>query len=449
MSKNQNHTLFHRYISRRDVLKGGIQGAALIALGSSAALSNFTRAQNTDLTGTLTIWAWPGADEPLRQTIPGFNEKYPNVNVEIETVGFGDVHTRLLTALSAGTGAPDISGVEDRRVLKFGATGTLENLSEQFEPYKDSIMQFKADFNTDAEGNLWGIPWDASPTGVFYHTGVFDTYGISPSDIETWDGYIEAGQSIVDQSNGDVKMLPMMPENSRYLYETIALQLGAGLFKEDLTPNILSDEFRTACEITKRMFDTGINAPIEFYNKASYDAYNNATIATTPHAVWFGGFIRNNASDQAGNWSVTRWPSVTEGGNYGTQGQDFGSALVIPSQSKNKEAARAFLEYAQLTAEGQLIQYEKGDLFPSMVTPEVLGNPVFDQPDEYFHNDPIRRIFADSNKQMTLSMAVHPDYSEAQDITQRHLAEAFKGNISIEVALEDAVKEIRVKLRIR
>lgn len=435
---SQPYASFRRFcrVSFMTFLGLGMLGTLAVAQGDAS------------LSGTIEVWAWPGADGPLKATIPGFNEQYPNITVNVRTVGFEDVHTKLLAALSSGTGAPDVSGLADANVIKFGNTGGLENLAERFAPYQDMIMPFKRSFVTGSNGEIWGIPWDASPTAVFYNTKLFEQYGLTPDDITTWDDYIAAGKKIVAESNGQVMMLPARPEEARFLWEMMALQQGAGLFDADMNLMIEGEAYLNACETTKRIFEAGITANAPLWEQAWYDGFNLGHWATIPHAVWMGGIIRDNAPDQAGHYTVTRFPAMSENGNYATQGFDFGSALVIPSQSQNKELAWAFVQYAQLTPEGQLSQYTQGDLFPSMTTPEVLEAPIFSEPDPYFHNDPIRQVFADSNAKFDLTIGVHPDYAEALGIVERNLAPAFEGELSCQEALANAANEVSTKLRL-
>lgn len=308
-------------------------------------------------------------------------------------------------------------------------------------------MPFKRSFVTGSDGEVWGVPWDAGPSAVFYNREIFERYGISPDDITTWDGYIAAGKKIVEASGGDVLKLPARPEQARFLWEMIALQQGAGLFKDDLSLNVESEAFQTACAITKDIFDAGITGDVPMFEDAWNDGFNNGTWVSIPLAVWVRGVLRDNAPDQTG-FRVTRWPSITEGGNYAVQGFDFGSALVVPSQSENKDLAWAFVEYAELTPEGQLIQYTQGDLFPSMVTPDVLEAPIFSKPDPYFGGQPAREVFADANAKFDFSVGVHPDYAEAQNILEQNLAGAFEGRASCEEALAAAARDISSKLRL-
>lgn len=433
--------------SRRELLKNTLRAGAG-AMTAAAIGAHSTSAVAQDLSGKIVVWAWPGATGVLKETLPGFNAKYPHITVEIKTLGFNDVHTKLLAAVSSGRGAPDVCGIEDRRVVKFGLTGGLEDLTTKFEPHRSAIMPFKLSFCTDRDGKVWGLPWDASPTGTFYHVGRFEEAGITPKDIATWDGYLAAGKEILGKSGGKVKMLALQPSEARALYEPIAIQLGAGIFDVSYKLNIESEPFIKAAEIAQQIMVSGISANVPEYDKAWLEGFNTASWATSPYAVWMGGTIRDNAPNQAGKWTVARWPSVTPDGPYAAQGRDFGSALAIPSQSKNKELAWAFIEHAQLTAAGQLIQYTKGDLFPSMITPEVLNAPIFKEPDPYFHNDPIREVFADSNAKLNVTIAVHPEYAQAQDIIARYLTEPFKGNGTVQEALKSAAEETRNKLKI-
>src|ERR1044071_8735088 len=56
--------------------------------------------------GNLTVWAW---EPTLKNVVTKFQEKYPNVKVDLVNAGTGDKqYTALQNAIAAGKGVPDV-----------------------------------------------------------------------------------------------------------------------------------------------------------------------------------------------------------------------------------------------------------------------------------------------------------------------------------------------------
>src|SRR5690625_5305147 len=110
-------------ISRRGALGAGAAGATALGLaacgGGDADVAEAPPEESEDLTGSIVMWIYPLADsatEEWYQTyIDSFNEKYPNVDVQVIQQGWASREEQLTTAISGGN-APDRS--EERRVGK-------------------------------------------------------------------------------------------------------------------------------------------------------------------------------------------------------------------------------------------------------------------------------------------------------------------------------------------
>src|SRR5699024_11705718 len=59
----------------------------------------------------LTLWAWPGFG--LQDLVDQYEDENPGISIEIQEADYADVHENLITALASGSGAPDISAVDE------------------------------------------------------------------------------------------------------------------------------------------------------------------------------------------------------------------------------------------------------------------------------------------------------------------------------------------------
>src|SRR5690606_40294734 len=126
-----------------------------------------------------------------------------------------------------------------------------------------------------------------------------------------------------------------------------------------------------------------------YWTQPFFASFAKDSVASYPMAVWFGGMLRDYTPGAAGRWGVFPLPALEHGG---LRTSSFGgSALVIPDQSQHKDAAIAFVEFMLCREDIQLFQYKNFELFPALKT--VYQHPFFDEPVEFFANEPVRRLF--------------------------------------------------------
>ena len=77
--------------------------------------------------GDLTVWAW---EPTLKQVVAKFQQKYPNVKVNLVNAGTGnDQYTALQNAVAAGKGVPDVAQIEYFALPQFALGKSLTGLA--------------------------------------------------------------------------------------------------------------------------------------------------------------------------------------------------------------------------------------------------------------------------------------------------------------------------------
>ncbi|MDD5660028.1 MAG: extracellular solute-binding protein, partial [Actinomycetota bacterium] len=158
--------------------------------------------------GTIEFWCFATEFENF---IPKFNEKYPNIKVNWTNIPNEEIASKLETALGAGTGAPDVFVGEIAYVKKWVDSDVWENLSAapyNAEDLTKDIVPYVVDAGRDADGNIRGLSWQATPGGVFYRRSMAKEYfGTDDPDkiaalMSTMDGYLDMGRTIKEKSGG-------------------------------------------------------------------------------------------------------------------------------------------------------------------------------------------------------------------------------------------------------
>jgi lactose/L-arabinose transport system substrate-binding protein len=367
--------------------------------------------------GHINEWSWNIAAKALKHLTPAFNQRYPNIQVNVDMTG-ARMEARVLLALAAGVGAPDVTQFQISDAQRYISTGKLLDLTPVAMKYRDRFPK-RLWANCLRKGHVYAIPWDTGPCAVYYKRDLFAKYGVEPDRIETWDDFIEAGKTIFAKSGGRTKMLAVGANGISPLFEILLQQAGGQVFDDEGRIVINSPQSAEVLALIKRMRESGVCSDVSMWSQEYMAGFNGDSLATYPMAVWFAGTIKDTVKDFAGTkprWGVFRLPALHPGGsrvsNLG------GSVLAIPAQCKNPQAAWRFIEYALCTVEGQTDQYRSMSLFPAYLP--ALKDPMFDEPDPFFENQKASRLFAtDVDKIQALNRT--PNWSEAQ----RYLDQAF------------------------
>ena len=184
------------------------------------------------------------------------------------------------------------------------------------------------------------------------------------------------------------------------------------------------------------------------WDPAANEALNSGNYVMFQLESTFASAFPMLAPDTKGKWGVTKMRT-------GVTSLSHGMTLSILSQSKNKEAAWAFVEYAFATMEGQKTMYANGGVaFPGF-------KPMWDQPevlekvDEFLApgfnlNKPTIELL---NSENTFLSRPTPLDAKALEIWNAGIAEALENNTDSRAALrkiqediEAAVAEDRAQL---
>lgn len=358
--------------------------ASILALAMTASMftgvmTTSAMEVNEDLEGYIEVGGWPSGDDAFKAALDGFNEVYPNIEVELVFTDTTSHHQSLQTSLAAGSGATDVAMVEGAYIAQYRNSTALANLYDLgVEEYKDDFGSFKWDQAVSDDGTrMVAIPWDLGPTLYYYRTDVFEEVGL-PTDpqevadlMSTWDGVLQVAEAV--SIPGERWFLP----SAAYPYQWMFIN--RDYFNEDLEL-VLEREGDIEClEACMKIRENGWDMNVDMWSAEAYAAYAQGTCVTVAAGSWFSGFLKTDIDpDGAGHWGATVLPAGMPSTNWG------GSFLVIPEQSENKECAWAFVEYMLCTAEAQNAMFKAVDYFPAYepaweAAPELYvdGDPYF------------------------------------------------------------------------
>ena len=297
-----------------------------------------------------------------------WNEQHPDQTIEITctTYPYGDMHTKLLTSLEAGTGAPDICDVEVGQFPNVveGLDTWLVPLNDYAEEYLDTMVTARMETYQGEDGNYYGAPYHVGATVMYYNVAAMaEAMGVSQDDVigkidavVTWEDYEALGQEYLSALGG---------EDGKYWTSvdtggTDWLWLAMAEYGDDWTggfdnpANVQLESVQKMLEMQQSWLQSGIaevspDGHVDL--EAGFQNILDRNIVSFPKAMWYMSRFTNYMPEEKGNWYIAKCP-VFEVGQKCSVGIG-GTGTVVTKQSQSQELAATFLCWAKMSAEGE------------------------------------------------------------------------------------------------
>jgi N,N'-diacetylchitobiose transport system substrate-binding protein len=177
--------------------------AAIVVAACGGTSGSGTSNNSSQQTGTLTVWLMNGSapQSVIDEVNADFKKQYPNVTVNVEIQQWGDIGTKLDTALPGNT-PPDVVELGNTLVAKYAAAGALEDITGKKTAFANSNtwLQSLTDSCTQA-GKLYCVPYYAGSRAIIYRKDFFASAGVTPPT--SLDDLLTAGQKLMDAHKSD------------------------------------------------------------------------------------------------------------------------------------------------------------------------------------------------------------------------------------------------------
>jgi len=299
---------------------------------------------------------WGNSDrhEATLEAIDIYEENNPNVTVEGEYSGFGDIEERITTQIAGGT-EPDITTILYSHVNQYSPDGerfvNLEEHSDTIDlsQYDEEFLEFG--YSNDS---LQALPYGENTLVVALNKSVFDELGVEIP--ETWEGYKEVAQEFPEGS------FPLVSPTTRFA-ATVYLQQQTGMTEfdaEDGSMNYTEEDYLDAMTWYLDLVDAGVFASRQSYleNVGS----DPESLAQNPKFIegeyagvleWSGGLESYEATLQEEDEELVLAPFPTIE-NAETDGSMSKPSLLfaVSPNSENVTATVEFMNYLVNEPEG-------------------------------------------------------------------------------------------------
>lgn len=356
--------------------------------GTEKESSNSEKGGDNQEQVTLNFWTFGATG--YEDLAKAYEEENPNVKIKVRAAETAEHHDALFTALSAGSGAPDITMLEIDQLDRFKvAQDQFENLYDLgAKDIKDQYLDWKWNTGENNAGDfLIGLPTDIGPKALYYRTDVFEAAGLptEPEEvtnlISTPKAFEEAGIKVKEKT-GKPFVDSIEMAFRAYLdaaQETFLNPEGELLLEQD------ENAVKAAYDYAVHLNELGIVGKFEMWSPEWANAVNKGEFAAELGAGWLKGWMEGNAPEAVGKWRVATLPTEFAA-NWG------GSFISIPKETKNADEAYKFAEWL-ISPDNQLKSFQTKGLFPS--APAVYDMDAFkNNEDEFFGGQSTAPVFA-------------------------------------------------------
>ena len=288
----------------------------------------------------LTYWSWaPNMDKVAE----GWNTTHPDIHVTVNKQDGGDpAVAKLLTAIKAGSGAPDVMQAEYQKIPTLVSANALADIAKEAGALKAKFPESAWNSVTLGSEAVYGVPQDTGPMMFFYRSDIFAKAGVQVP--KTWDEYAEAARKI--HKANPKQYLGTFSSNDPGWFAGLSQQAGAswwGVQGDAWSVAINDATTQKVADYWGKLVQEGVIDNKPMYTPEWNAALNDGTQAGWLGAVWGPGVLEGNAASTKGKWKVAQLPqwdaAAPANGNWG------GSATSVTSQSKHKEQAAQFVAW--------------------------------------------------------------------------------------------------------
>ncbi|MBX3143583.1 MAG: extracellular solute-binding protein [Trueperaceae bacterium] len=390
---------------------------------------------------TLTVGVFEPLHLHIERMIERWHALYPDVNLEIRGLGYGDHHDALVTQLATGSGAPDVVAIEIGYIARFIADGGLRDLSAapfNADRYEDRFVDYAWNQARSNDGRQIALPTDIGPGVMWYRRDRLEASGWTIEQVtESMQSLIEFGRDLKEQ--GVFLIADAGTVAGAFIRSDIPE--GDGIyFNAAGEPQLNSERFVQAATYAKMIRDEGLDARIGSWSNEWYENFRLGTSAIEMSGAWLGGHLANwMAPETAGQWGVSELPGgmlLSWGGSF------YGIPTTTP---ENKlEAAWNLVQFLTVDPEIALEAFTFNDAFPAL--PETYGNAVFQEALPFLGGQQARLLYGDVAQRIP-GVATFTADVIAQEMWDSALAEILNEGRDIQEALDEAQSLVQRRLR--
>jgi arabinosaccharide transport system substrate-binding protein len=332
------------------------------------------------------------------KVIPEF-ERTHNVKVQLQFTNWASMQARMQNALLAGTDTPDLAELFEGAlgfftrgpVADFGVMDLTDRLHA--EGLYDRMVESRFSL-WQARGRIYALPHDVHPVMLAYRKDLLASLGVDPTQLDTWDKFVEVGRRLSKDLNGDGiidrYMIDLRYDGSWGL-STLMLQRGGQFFTP--TGDVAFATEDNAELIRWYILQTRGPQKIGYeagWRQALASALQDGLVLFVITPDWRTFQMQDEIPSLKGKMGLIPLPAWTPGGRRTSVWG--GTGLIMSKRTKQPDLAWELAKFLYFRREGLGERFRNTNILPALKDAWTL--PEIEQPNPYWSNVPIGKLYA-------------------------------------------------------
>lgn len=199
------------------MLLAGILTLGMTGCGGQANNSNGANSGGEEKV-KLTFGIWDKIQEDgMKSLVEKFNEKNPNIEVEVQVTPWDEYWTKMEAAATGGE-LPDVFWMHTNEFLKYASNDMLMDLSNLegtngYKDYPESLVSLAS-----YKSAVYGVPKDFDTIALVYNKEIFDEANVPyPDESWDWDKLVEVSKQLTNKEKGIYGFAAALEDQQGYL----------------------------------------------------------------------------------------------------------------------------------------------------------------------------------------------------------------------------------------
>ena len=386
----------------------------------------------------------------IKALLPEFEEQ-TGIKVIVDSVPYLDMHAKALLELTGGTGSYDVISVDICWIGEFAQSGGLLELSELVERDAqeldvDNFLPGAWEGLAKYDEQIIGLPLAPYYMYMHYRTDVFDKLGIEPP--ATKDEFVNAVKTMYDPANNFYGLTVALKRGASVVHDWAAYYNGFGgkIFR-DIPNNYAADINGSigveTTEMLKELVQYLPSGVLQYENADRWNAFMHGMAGMV--AVFNANSPQFETAEDslvAGNVGYFHMPRLNEDAKVSLPFGGF--TISINKDSKNVEDAWTFMKWlTNAETDKKWVDVPGTPGVPTRLS--TVSDPELMEKYPYFQliYDAEMNGLADGvNYRSRL-----PEWTQIEEVLGLELNLAVSGEKEVQLALDDAAKEINQIMR--
>ena len=370
-----------------------------------------------------------GNEETLAKMVAAFEAEYPNIKVEVETIGYDDYFTQMQTRVAGGT-APDCYELNIENFAAYANKGQLAEISGvDVSGLNDTALNA---FNVG--GKQYGLPESFSNVVLIYNKDLFDQAGVAyPTDDWTQADLQVAAEKI--RALGDDIYGIWQPITYNEFFKVVA-QYGGALLNEDKTKFTINsaENLAAATALVDRVLVSNVQPnAVQQGGMGDWDMFMSGRLGMIPTGIWAFQTFTDGCDFE--------WDIVVEPGSTQKATHFFSNCVVMNPKTEHPAEVATWLAWLASSTTSADIRLAAGWDLPALKDLNALSSYL-----EITPPDNREAVFESLN--YLVMPPVIEDYALMSDIITQKLAAAAEGTITVQEALDQAQAECEAQIKL-